>query len=155
MENGRGINATSTGNENLTFVFRIEVDKVFATHETSLHTKSTRKSCLLVAREYTFNGAVLNIVGVENGKFYGITNAVVGTERSTLGAHPVTVNIALNGIVVEVYVHIHQFVAHHIHMTLKNCGSTILIAFGGGLLDKNVSGFVYFCLQSVVLAKLL
>ena len=98
---------------------------------------------------------MFNVVGLEDGQLDGAADTVVGTQRGAFGAQPLTIDISLDGILVEVEVHIDQLVAHHIHVALQNHRLTVLVAFGGRLADKHIACFVDFGLQLMALTPLL
>ena len=96
---------------------------------------------------------MLNVVGVEDGELNGVANTVVGAECGAFGVHPVAVDIGLDGVFAEVKIHIHQFVAHHIHVALQYGGSPVLVAFRGGLAYDDVTRFVDNGFQSMLLTE--
>ena len=109
--------------------------------------------CLLVACEHTLDRAVLDVVALQDGKLYGVADAVVGTQCGALGCEPFAVDIGLYGVLAEVEVHVNQLVAHHVHVALQDDGLLIFVAFGGRLSDNHVAGFVHFRFQSVAFAE--
>ena len=154
VEGGCGVAASGTADENLTFVLRVEVDEHVARHESSLHSLGTRQARLFIAREDTLQRTVLDVVGVEDSQFDGTSNAVVGTQRGAFGLQPFSVHIGLNGVAVEIELHVHQFLAHHVHVALQHHGGAVLHAFCGRLANQHVASFVHFCCQSAAFAKL-
>ena len=95
---------------------------------------------------------MLNVVGLEYGQLNGTANAVVGTQRGALGAQPLAVDIGLDGIEVEVELHIHQLVAHHVHVALQDDGLALLVAWRGAFAYDDVTRLVDVRLQMVALA---
>ena len=146
--------ATCAADENLAFVLRVEVDEHVARHESGLHALGTRQSGLFVARENTLQRTVLNVVRVEDGQLNGTADAVVGTQRRALRAHPFAIDIGLDGILVEVELHVHQLLAHHVHVALQNHRGAVFQALRGRLADDDVARFVHLRRQAAALAKL-
>ena len=143
MEDTLRGDATGTRHEYLAFILRVEVDQIAAVHEVAFHAESTSQSGLFVTGEDTLDGAVLNIVRVKDCQFDGIADTIVGSERGSLGLHPLTVNVSLDGVVQEVNLMVHEFVAHHIHVTLQDHRLQVLIALGARFADQHVAGFVH------------
>ena len=141
-ELGSGVTTTGTADENLTLVLRIEVDEVVASHEAGFHPLGTCQSCLLVAGEDTLNGTVLDVFRRQQRQFHSTSDTVVGTQRGTLSGEPLTIDIGLDGVVVEIYLVVHEFVAHHIHVALQDDRLTVLHSLGGWFADDDVAGLV-------------
>ena len=97
---------------------------------------------------------MLNLIAVEDGKFHSATNTVVGTESSALGSEPFSVDIGLNGILVEVKIHIHQFVAHHIHVALQNHRLAVFHTLSGRLADNHITSFIHLGVEIMTLSPL-
>ena len=154
LEGSDGAATTGTGDEHLTFFLRVEINEVIAGHEARLHAQCTGQLCLFVACEDTFNGTMLDVIGVENGQLDSIADTVVSTECGAFGVHPVAVHISLDGIFGEVEVQVDQLVAHHIHVALYDGRSTVLITFRGGLAYQHVARVVDLGLKSMIFAKL-
>ena len=146
---------TGTADEDLTLILRVEVDEEVAGHETSLHPKGTRQSCLLVTGEDTLDRTMLDVVAVKDGKFHSHTDTIVGTQGRPLGTHPLPVNIGSDTLLVKIYRQLWQTVAHHIHVTLEDNRLTVLIARGGSFADDNVAHLVDNSLQTMALTKVL
>ena len=72
----------------------------------------------------------------------GHADAVVGTERRTFGLHPAIDDLRADGILVEVERRVRIFLAHHIHMGLKNDAGTVLIPFRTGYAHHDITRFV-------------
>ena len=98
---------------------------------------------------------MLDIVAGEDGQLDGTADTVVGTEGGSLCRQPFTVDIGLDGVLVEVERHVYQFVAHHIHVALQDHRLAVLHTLGGSLADQHVARLVNFRLQSVALAPVL
>ena len=78
---------------------------------------------------------MFNIVAVKNGQFYGTTDAIIGPQSSAFGMQPLPVDVGLNGIFVEIEVHIDQLITHHIHVTLQDCRCQMLQTLSRRLAD--------------------
>ncbi len=115
----------------------------------------TGQACLLVTGEDTLDRTVLDVIGSEDGKLDGAADAVVGTQGRALGLEPFTIHVGLDGILVEVEIHIHQFVAHHIHVALQDDGLCVLVSWCGCLADQHISSLVNQSLKVMALAKFL
>ena len=98
---------------------------------------------------------MLNIVGCEDGELDGTSDTIVSTEGSTLCLQPFSIHISLDGILVEIELHIHQFIANHIHVALEDDGVSILISWGGSLANQDVASLINYSLKVVALAKFL
>ena len=154
-ELGRRITSASTTDEDLALVLRVEVDQVVARHEAGLHAFGTGQPGLLVAGEDALDGPVLDIVRAEDGQFDSAADTVVGTEGGAFGRQPFTIHISLDGILVEIELHIDELVAHHVHVTLQDDGLPTLHTLGGRLADDHVACLVDLRLQAVALAPVL
>ena len=143
-----------TADENLTFVLGVEIDEVFSPHETRLHPFGTGETGLLVAGEDTFYRTMLDVLRKQQCHFHSYTNTVVSTQCSSLGLHPLAVDIGLYGILLEIEIHILVLLANHIHMALEYHGLAVLITWCCSLSDDDVSGFVNLSLQSEAFAEL-
>ena len=88
---------------------------------------------------------MLDVVGIEDGQFDGAAYAVVGAEGGAFGCKPLAVDIGADGVVVEVELHVDQFVAHHVHVALQDDRLAVLIALGGWFADDDVARLVHFC----------
>ena len=150
-ELGCGVTTTCTTDENLTLVLRVEIDEVIAGHEASLHAFGTRETRFFITCEYTFDGAVLDIIRGKDSQLDGTADAIIGTQRRTLCGQPLTIDVGLDGILVEIKLHIDKFVAHHIHMTLQDDGLALFHALGGRLADDDIACLINFRVESVAL----
>ena len=95
---------------------------------------------------------MLQVVAVEDGQLYGTADAVVGTQRRALSGQPLAVDIGLDGVAVEVELHVDELVAHHVHVALQDDRLSVFVAFGGWLAYDDVTGFVDFRVQTASLA---
>ena len=95
---------------------------------------------------------MLDVVASQDSQFDSTSDTVVGTQCGSLGCQPLAVNICLDGILVEVELYIHQFIAYHIHVALQDYRLAVLHTLGGRLTYNHIAGFVYFCIQIVALA---
>ena len=153
-ERCRGVAAAGTAHENLPLVLRVEVDEHVAGHKSGLHALGAGQTGFLVACEHTFQRSVLQVVAIKDGQFDGASNAVVGAQRGALGLQPFAVNLRLDGVVVEVEVHVNQFLTHHVHVALQDDGGLVLHALGGGLADDDVSRLVNHGFEAAALSEL-
>ena len=154
VECGKSGTSTGTTDEYLPLVLTIEIDEHVASHESRFHTRSTGQLSLLVSCEYTLYRSVLNLIAVEDSQFDGATDTVVGTKSRALGSKPFTVNIRLNGILVEVKLYIHEFVAHHVHVALQDNRLTVFHTLGGWFTDNHVTRFIHLCVKIMTLSPL-
>ena len=104
---------------------------------------STGQSGFLITCKDALDRTMLNIVACQNSQFDGAANTVVSTEGSTLCLEPFAVYVSLDCIFVEVEIHIHQFVANHVHVTLQDDGFSVLVAWSGSFADEHITGFIY------------
>ena len=116
---------------------------------------STSQTSFLITCENTLDRTMLDVVAVEDGEFDGTTDTIISTKCCALRFHPLTIDIGLDGILVEIKLHIHEFVAYHIHVTLEDDGLSVLQASGGRLADDDVARLVNNSLQVVAFTKLL
>ena len=144
---------TSTRNENLTLILRVKVDEEVAVHKTGLHSFCTCQSCLFITCEYTLDGTMLNIIAVEDSQFHGDADTVVGTKRSSFCTQPFAIYISGDTFFVEVYRHVRQTIAYHVHVALQDDCLAILIARSGSFADDDITYFVDYCLQTTALTK--
>ena len=139
FEAGRGAHAAGAAHEHLPLVFRVEVDEEVACHKARLQAHCARQARFLVAREEALDGAVLDVARFEDGHLHGHADAVVCAEGSAACLHPVAVHVGLDGVVVEVKLHVGVLLAHHVEMALQHHGLHLLAARRGGLLDEHVA----------------
>ena len=98
---------------------------------------------------------MLDVVAIKDGQFDGTADTIVGTEGSTLSRQPFAVDVCLDGILVEIELHIDEFVAHHIHVALQDDGLAVLHPFGGRFADNHVARLVHISVESVTLTPVL
>ena len=96
---------------------------------------------------------MLYVVGVEDGQLYGAADAVVGTQCGAFCAHPFAVNVCLYGVFLEIYVHLGQLFAHHIHVALQYNGGSLLHSRCGRLAYEHVARFVGHGFESTLLSE--
>ena len=148
---GSSITTTRTRNKDFTFVLRVKVDEIVASHEASLHTFSTRQTSLFVTSEYTLDRTMLNVVAVEHCQFHSTTNTIVGTKCSTLSCQPLAIDICLNSVCIKVKLYIYQFVTDHIHVTLQNHRLAVFHALSSTLTNDDVTSLVNLGIESTTL----
>ena len=153
-ERGGSITSTGTRHEDFSLVLGIQVDEVVARHEAGLHTLGTRQSRLFIACKDALDGTVLDVAAFQQCQFHSTSYTVVGTQRGTLGSQPLTVNIGLDGVGIEIELHIDELVTHHIHVALQDDGLAVFHTFGGRLANDDVAGFIDFRVQAAALAPL-
>ena len=141
--------------ENLSLILRVAVDEHVAAHEASLHSFSSGESGFLIYGEYALDGAVLDVVRVEDSKFDSHSDTIVSTERCALGSQPFAVNIGLNGIFLEVEIEVNQLLAHHVHVALQDDRLAILVSRRSRLADKHIACFVNFGFKSATRTEFL
>ena len=98
---------------------------------------------------------MLDIIGSEDGEFNSATDTIISTEGGTLCLQPFTIYVGLDGILMEVELYIHQFVANHIHVALEDDSISVLISRSCSLANQNVSCFIDQSLKLVTFAKFL
>ena len=97
---------------------------------------------------------MLHIVSLQESQLHSTADAVVSTQGGTLSGEPLTVDVGLDGVTVEVNLHVHELVAHHVHVALQDDRLAVLHALGGRLANQDVAGFIYFGLQLVAFTPL-
>ena len=85
---------------------------------------------------------MLDVVAVQQGQLDGAADTVVGAQRGALGLQPLTVHIGLDGIVLEIDLHIDELVADHVHVALQDDAGLVLHARRGGLADDDVASLI-------------
>ena len=97
---------------------------------------------------------MLNVVALQQRQFHSTADTVVGTQCSTLGSQPLTINIGLDGVIVEVNLIVYQLVTYHIHVTLKDNGLTILHSRSGRFTNDDITCLINVGSQSAALTPL-
>ena len=120
VKGGCGVSTSSTSHEYLSFVFTVEIDEILAFHESRLQSKSSRKTCFLVASEQGLNRAMFQCIICQNSHGECIANTTVGTECRTLCTYPLTVNVGFNWLLFKVEIQSRHLLANHIHVPLQN-----------------------------------
>ena len=87
---------------------------------------------------------MFNIVAVQDSQFHRYADTVIGSQRSSLGTHPFSVNIRGDALLVEINLDIGQAITHHIHVALQNNRLAVLISRCCSLADNHVAHFVDF-----------
>ena len=95
---------------------------------------------------------MFDVVGSQQRQFHGASDTVISTQRRTLSCQPLAIDIGLDGIVIEINLVIHQFVTHHVHMTLQDNGLAVLHTLRSWFANDNIARFIHFGVQSVALA---
>ena len=131
-ERGEGILSAGTSDEDLAFVFAVEVDENLPAEEAFFYLKSTGHTCLFVDGDEAFDGAVLDVVGGQDGQRCSYADTVISAECGAFGAQPLTVDNGLDRVVVEVVGDVVVLLANHIHMRLQDDGWQLLIALRCG-----------------------
>lgn len=96
---------------------------------------------------------MLDVVAVQQGQLDGAADTVVGAQRGALGLQPLTVHIGLDGIVLEIDLHIDELVADHVHVALQDDAGLVLHARRGGLADDDVASLIDLGLQAALLTE--
>ena len=141
-ERSQRINAAGAADENFAFVLGIEVHQVTARKHSFTQSESTGKTGFFVHREQRLQRTVFQCRIEQRGKGCRHTDTVVGTERRTFGLHPAIDDLRADGILVEVERRVRIFLAHHIHMGLKNDAGTVLIPFRTGHAHHDITRLV-------------
>ena len=131
-ERGEGVLSAGTSDEDLAFVLAVEVDENLPAEEAFFYLKSTGHTCLFVDGDEAFDGAVLDVVGGQDGQRCSYADTVISTECSALGAQPLTVDNGLDRVVVEVVGDVVVLLANHIHVRLQDDGWQLLVALRCG-----------------------
>ena len=152
-EGGSCRHTACTADEELSLILAVEIDEQITLHEIFRHAIGTCQTCFLVAGEHTLNGAMLQSVVFEHGKFHGTAYAIVSPQCGALGLQPFTVNIGFDGVVVKIDIHINQLLAHHVSMALQNQRLPVFIPLGGRFADNHISGFVNHGFQTMFFSK--
>ena len=97
---------------------------------------------------------MLNVVALQQCQFHSTADTVVGTQCSTLGSQPLTINIGLDRIFVKIKLYINQLVTHHIHVALKDDSLTVLHTRCGRLTDDDITCLINVGSQSAALTPL-
>ena len=94
-----------------------------------------------------------HIGAVKKGQLDGAADTVVGAKRGAFSTKPLSVYIGLDGVVVEVDLHVHQLVAYHVHVALQHHSLAVFVTRGGSLAYQHVAGLVYQRLQAALAAE--
>ena len=141
-ERSQRIDAAGAADENFAFVLGIEVHQVTPRKHSFTQSESTGKTGFFVHREQRLQRTVFQCRIEQRGKGCRHTDTVVGTERRTFGLHPAIDDLRADGILVEVERRVRIFLAHHIHMGLKNDAGTVLIPFRTGYAHHDITRLV-------------
>ena len=79
---------------------------------------STGQSGFFITCKYALDRTMLNIVACQDSQLDGAAYTVVSAQCGSLSLEPFSINVSLNGVFVEVEIHIYQFITNHIHVAL-------------------------------------
>ena len=94
------------------------------------------------------------VVG-EDGEDSCHADAVVGPEGGAVGSEPFAVEDRLDSVVHKVELLVAVLLADHVHVSLQANALRLLIAFRGGLADKDVAEVIVEGLEAMITTKLL
>ena len=154
VESGHGAAAAGTTYKDIAFLLIVEVNHHSALQEISRHGFGTGKTCLLVTGEDTLQRTMLDVRGTEDGNLHGTADTVICTQGCTLGLHPLSVDISLDGIILKVKLYIVVLLANHVHVALQYNNRLVLHTRSGRLADNDIAYLVAYCLQTKTTAYL-
>ena len=149
------IHATSTSDEDLSLILRVEVQQDVGIQETRLEGKRSREACLLIAGEEALQRAVLYGVVCQDGQLCSHADAIVGSQGGTLSPQPVALYLGFDRIFHEVVLHLLTLITHHVHVALQSYRQFVLHARGGRLAHQHIATLVGMCLYAMLLSELL
>ena len=150
---GYGVHATGATDEDLIFLFGVEVEEELAGHEAFAEHVGTGHASLFVIGAEELEWTVL--VGlVEHGsQGKGNACAVVSAEGSAVGLYPIAVDACFDGVVFEVVNDVGVLFAYHVHVGLHNECLAILAAWGSRTADEDVAGLIDLAVEVVFLSE--
>ena len=104
---------------------------------------STGQSGFFITCKDALDRTMLNIVACQDSQLDGAAYTVVSTQCGSLSLEPFSVYVSLDGVFVEVEIHIHQLITNHVHVALQDDGFSVLVAWGGCFSDEHITGFIY------------
>ena len=104
---------------------------------------STGQSGFLITCKDALDRTMFNIVACQDSQLDGAAYAVISTQCGSLSLEPFSIYVSLDGIFVEVEIHIHQFITNHIHVALQDDGFSVLVAWSSCFADEHITGFIY------------
>ena len=153
-ERSDGVDTARATDEDLALVLRVEIDQILSREHTLAQLESTCKARLLINREESLDGTVLDRGVDHHCQCSRHTDTAVGTQRRTASTHPaLIIDICLNGVVLEVELHVRILLADHIHMCLQRHGRAVLVASRSGLAHHHVADCIALILNAVLLGK--
>ena len=151
LEIGDGVQAAGATDAELLLVFGVEVEEDVAVQDAGLEGVRAAHAGLLVISDEDLDGAVLDALVLGHGHRQRDAQAVVGTERSALGRHPLAVDDGLDGVLEEIVHGVGGLLRDHVHMALKDDSLAVLVPGGGGNTHDHVAGLVGKCFDLVLL----
>ena len=153
VQRGGDVDATGRADDELAPVLRVEVHQNIALQFALRQLVSTIHARLFVACNQSVDGSVLQVLSLHDSHDGSHPQTVVGTERCTLGLHPLAVNPRLDGVRLEVVVRLRRLLRHHVHVGLQDNAFLMLVAGSSGLAEYDVAGGVLESLDAGLLAE--
>ena len=153
-ERSDGVDTARATDEDLALVLRVEINQILSREHTLAQLESTRKTRLLINREESLNRTVLDGLIDHHCQRSRHTDTAVGAQRRTASTHPaLVINVSLNGVVLEIELHVRILLADHIHMCLQCHGRALLVASRSGLTHHHITNRIALIHNAVLLGK--
>ena len=140
-ENGSRIHTAGTADEELAFIFRIQIDQDFPGDETGFQSLGTVQPRLFGHSEKTLYPAGLQ-VGCQYSQLSRHTYTAVGAEGSVPGYHPAVFDHIFYRVSGEIVLYSRIFLADHVGMALEHGYGQIFTAWRSRPDDDHISRFI-------------
>ena len=131
----------------------VKVEQDVALHLSLGQVVSAIHARLLVLGDQTLDGTVLEGVVLHDCHDGGHAQAIVGAQGGAASLDPLTVDVGLDGIGLEVVLRLGRLLGHHVHVGLHGDALAVLHAGSGGLTHHDVAGGVLEGLYADLLGK--
>ena len=153
LDGSEGVDATSAANVKFAFVFRVEVYQDVAFQQSAFQFEGAGHAGFFVDGQQHFNGAMLQVVGLQYCQCSGGANAVVSAQGGACGFYPLAINPGLNGVFLEIVLGVVVLLRHHVEVALKDDALAVFHARCGRLADNHVAHMVNNGFKAKLLAK--
>ena len=115
-----GVRRPGAADAEFAFIFKVEVEQDAAVQPVGLDGGSTEQADFFAGGEQRFQRRMAEVFVGKDGKHHGDADAVIGAERGTVGAHPVSINDGTDRVFAEVMHGIAVFLRDHVEVRLQD-----------------------------------
>ena len=147
------VDATGRANHKLSPSLGIQVQQDIALQHVLRKVVGSKHTSFLIGSNQCLHRAMLQVFCLHDREDGCHAQAVVGTQRSALCLHPLTVNPRLDRISHEVVRRLGSFLWNHVHVGLQDHTLTVFHSGCGGLAHHHIATFVDECFHTCLLCE--